>query len=70
MPSYDYRCRKCNETFTLSMSMGEHDNVGISLREHRSVAMSTGEQVRCPKCLGDDLEPVLAAFYAKTSRKS
>jgi putative FmdB family regulatory protein len=54
MPSYEYRCPKCNKKFTLILSIGEHD-VG---------------KVKCPKCGGKKLQQLITAFQVKTSRKS
>ena len=54
MPSYEYRCPKCNKKFTLILSIGEHD----------------AGKVKCPKCGGKKLEQLITTFQVKTSRKS
>lgn len=54
MPTYEYRCRTCHETF--------------SVREHISEYQSAS--VTCPKCNSRDVERVMSDFYAKTPRKS
>jgi putative FmdB family regulatory protein len=54
MPSYEYRCPKCNKKFTLILSIREHD-VG---------------KAKCPKCGGKKLEQLISTFQVKTSRKS
>jgi putative FmdB family regulatory protein len=54
MPSYDYRCPKCNKKFTAILSMKEHD----------------AGRAKCPKCGGKKLEQLITAFQVKTSRKS
>jgi len=54
MPSYEYRCPKCNKKFTLILSIGEHD----------------AGKAKCPKCGGKKLEQLITAFQVKTSRKS
>jgi putative FmdB family regulatory protein len=54
MPSYDYRCPKCNKKFTLILSIREHD----------------AGKGKCPKCGGKKLEQLITAFQVKTSRKS
>ncbi len=54
MPTYAYRCRKCDETF----------EVVLTMKEYRE------EKRTCPKCGSDDVEQVLDLFFAKTSRKS
>jgi len=54
MPSYDYRCPKCNKKFTTILSIGEHD----------------AGKAKCPKCGAKKLEQLITAFQVKTSRKS
>jgi putative FmdB family regulatory protein len=54
MPTYDYRCLKCNKEFSVILSMKEHD----------------GKKAKCPKCGGKKLEQLITPFQTKTSRKS
>lgn len=54
MPSYDYRCPKCEKEFTVSISIGEHD----------------AGKVKCPKCGENKVEQLITAFLVKTSKKS
>ncbi|MFN2398391.1 MAG: zinc ribbon domain-containing protein [Gemmatimonadaceae bacterium] len=54
MPTYDYRCRACGQTFSSHESMESHD-AGAAL---------------CPSCKSRDVERVMSSFYAKTPRKS
>jgi len=54
MPTYEYRCQKCNKGFTLVMTMAEHDNAPIS----------------CPNCNSTEIIQQYSVFYAKTSKKS
>ena len=54
MPSYDYRCSKCNKGFTAILSVKDHDT----------------KKAKCPKCGGKKLEQILSSFMVKTSRKS
>jgi len=54
MPTYEYHCRSCHESFTVR----EH----ISGHGERSVT--------CPHCKSQDVERVMSDFYAKTPRKS
>ena len=54
MPLYEYLCKKCVESFTLTMIISEHDK----------------KRVQCPRCKGTELEPQIQSFFAKTSRKS
>jgi len=54
MPSYEYKCTKCNKKFTAILSIGEHD----------------AGKVKCPKCGGKKLEQLITTFQVKTSSKS
>jgi len=54
MPMYEFYCRDCQKEVSLVLTLKE-----------REAGAAT-----CPKCGGKRLEPVLSAFYAKTSRKS
>jgi putative FmdB family regulatory protein len=54
MPTYQYRCTKCSKVFERSEHVAEHEKA----------------HPRCPKCNSTHVEPVLADFYAKTSKKS
>lgn len=54
MPTYDYRCPKCNKGFPLILSVKEHDE----------------GKAKCPKCGGKKLEQLISHFMTKTSRKS
>jgi putative FmdB family regulatory protein len=54
MPTYQYRCVECGETFERVEHISEHGQ----------------SQPRCPKCESQKTEPQPAAFFAKTSRKS
>lgn len=54
MPTYEYRCTKCGKLFERQEHIAEHE------RSHPT----------CPKCQSRNVEPVLADFFAKTSRKS
>ena len=54
MPSYEYYCRQCDRTFTVHMSLKDHET----------------EEVRCVYCQGTQVEQVLTSFVAVTSKKS
>jgi putative FmdB family regulatory protein len=54
MPLYEYLCKKCGETFTLTMTINDHDK----------------KRVQCPSCKGTKVEQQVQSFFAKTSRKS
>ena len=54
MPTYEYRCKACGHRFVEYLTIREHD-------EHKP---------RCPECTSEQVEQVLSAFFAKTSRKA
>ena len=58
MPVYEYRCQKCGEDFQRVEHVTEH------------VAAQEAHQVRCPKCGSEQVNHLISAFYAKTSKKS
>jgi putative FmdB family regulatory protein len=54
MPSYEYACKACKNTFTLTMTVAAHDK----------------KRVACPKCKGKKVEQQFGSFFAVTSKKS
>jgi putative FmdB family regulatory protein len=54
MPHYEYFCNACQKTFTMTLTMSEHD---------------TGKTA-CPQCGSKDVEQRWSTFSAVTSRKS
>ena len=54
MPHYEYLCKKCGESFTLTLTISEHDK----------------KPVQCPRCNGTEVEQQVQPFFAKASRKS
>ncbi len=54
MPSYDYTCKACKNTFTLILTMATHDK----------------KRVVCPKCKSKKVEQQYGSFFAVTSKKS
>ena len=54
MPTYEYHCKKCGMTFERNEHIAEHEK----------------SHPRCPKCKSEAVEPVLADFYAMTSKKT
>jgi putative FmdB family regulatory protein len=54
MPTYEFRCLECAETFEHAATMSERDTA----------------RPRCPGCGSEKVEQVFSAFFAKTSRKS
>ena len=54
MPTYEYRCAQCGETFEHQETIAEHETA----------------KPQCPKCGEAKVAPVFSAFFAKTSKKS
>jgi putative FmdB family regulatory protein len=54
MPRYEFFCETCDKEVSMVLSIGERE----------------GAQYTCPGCGGKALRPLLAGFFAKTSRKS
>jgi len=54
MPTYEFICTECQREFSVTMSLRE--------REEKPPV--------CPSCGSTKLEPQMAGFFAKTSRKS
>jgi putative FmdB family regulatory protein len=54
MPHYEFFCEKCKKEVTLTLTISE--------RERGSY--------KCPSCGGKKLQPLMGAFFSKTSRKS
>jgi len=54
MPVYEYYCDKCEREVALTLSIREHDKGPI----------------KCPKCGGKALRPLLSAFMSQTSKIS
>lgn len=53
MPTYDYDCEACKRSFSLELSVKEHDS----------------KKVTCPKCGSDQVKKKVSSFYAITSHK-
>ncbi len=54
MPQYDFYCGKCQKEVTLTLTFSERERGDF----------------KCPHCGGKSLEPLMATFFSKTSRKS
>ncbi|MFP3927452.1 MAG: FmdB family zinc ribbon protein [Desulfobacteraceae bacterium] len=54
MPTYDFRCEKCNKEFSLTMSIAEYDN----------------KKFRCPECKSTRVKQQITPFQTVTSKKS
>ena len=54
MPTYEFRCKECGAVFEREEHIAEHES----------------SHPLCPKCKSEEVEIVLADFYAVTSKKS
>ncbi len=54
MPVYEYHCDKCDREVTLTLTISEHEK----------------GQIKCPKCRGTALRPLLSTFMSQTAKKS
>ena len=54
MPTYDYKCKKCNKKYSIVMTISEHEK----------------KRPKCPKCGSTSGEQLITSFVAKTSKKS
>lgn len=54
MPTYEYVCKACKKTFSLILTVADHDK----------------KRIGCPKCKGRKVEQQFGSFFAVTSKKS
>ncbi len=54
MPTYDYVCEKCRKSFSMQLTLKEHDKRTIT----------------CPKCKSRQVKQKVSSFFAVTSRKA
>ena len=54
MPTYDFRCEKCEASFSLLISLAEYEKKKFS----------------CPKCKSKKLKQQITSFQTVTSKKS
>jgi putative FmdB family regulatory protein len=54
VPTYQYRCEKCGETFERIQSIAEHENA----------------KAKCPKCDSKKVTQVPGRIHVVTSKKS
>lgn len=54
MPTYEFKCRKCNKKFSLVMSLSDYEK----------------KKPKCPKCASKQVEQLIQSFFAVTSKKS
>jgi putative FmdB family regulatory protein len=57
MPTYEFRCEKCNKRFEQVWSLSEYDK-------------RIKEKHKCPKCGSTRVVKTIAAVQVKTSKKS
>jgi putative FmdB family regulatory protein len=54
MPTYQYRCHECEQTFERTETISEHE----------------GSKPQCPKCRSKKVSAVPSRVYVVTSKKS
>ena len=54
MPTYEFYCEKCNNEFSLIMSISEYER----------------KKIRCPKCKSTRVKQQISSFQVVTSKKS
>jgi len=54
MPTYEYACKACKKSFTLTLTIGNHEKA----------------RVVCPKCKSRKVEQRFGSFFTVTSKKS
>ncbi len=54
MPTYDFRCEKCETSFSLLISLAEYEKQKFS----------------CPECKSKKLKQEITSFQTVTSKKS
>ena len=54
MPTYEFICDECNKSFTLIISISEHEK----------------KEFQCPECKSDKVSQQITSFQTKTSKKS
>lgn len=55
MPAYEFKCNKCNEKFSIQLSVAEY---------------SKRKSYQCPKCKSEEVKRIFSTFTAVTSKKS
>ena len=58
MPTYEFRCERCQVTFEVIASMDDYER------------MKKARTVRCSACGSADIVPQIVHFEVQTSRKS
>ena len=54
MPTYEYRCEKCNKRFSITMSIAEHDK----------------KRITCSSCKSTKVKQQISSFLPMTDSKS
>ena len=54
MPTYSFVCKECKKSFTLAMSLAQHEKGKLA----------------CPKCKSKKVEQTYAPFFAVSAKKS
>ena len=54
MPVYEFKCQKCNQNFSLVITISEYEKKGFT----------------CPKCKSDKVKRQISSFQTITTKKS
>jgi putative FmdB family regulatory protein len=57
MPTYEFLCQKCEESFERIYSLDEYEK-------------ETKKKIKCPKCASTSVVRQISAVQVKTSKKS
>lgn len=55
MPTYEFKCKKCNKTFSIQMTISDY---------------STKKSFACPHCKSRSVKRIFSSFTAVTSSKT
>ncbi len=54
MPTYSYLCQACRKSFSVQITMAEHDKA----------------RTKCPKCGGRKVQQKIGAFSVRTKKRT
>ena len=61
MATYEYRCKNCNEAFTLSLTAAQREQIDQLLSEKRGATTPEIEALHCDFCTVAELEPMISS---------
>ena len=62
MPTYEFICEKCNESFSVTLSLYEFETLGQYRAKKKKLA--------CPECSSTRVKQQITSFQTITSKKS